>query len=113
MTAAGGRGLETAAVYADGVLRPVEPLDIPDGTLVQVAFDVTEEQAALLPAEALLSGDETVVPVLAGAAVGSVEQSTASAPVSSATAQPAIASVYTLPNSDRGPASRLGGFYKC
>ena len=89
--------LETDAVYAEGVLRPVAPLDIPDGTRVQVAFDVTEDDAILLPGEALLSGDETAVPVPAVAAAGSVGQSAASAPVAFVTDLTATDSVYTLP----------------
>lgn len=35
--------IETEAVYAAGVLRPLAPLALPDGTPVRVAFDVTEE----------------------------------------------------------------------
>ena len=36
--------LETDAVYADGVLRPVEPLDLPDGTSVRVVVEAEGQE---------------------------------------------------------------------
>ena len=55
--------LETDAVYADGVLRPAAPLDIPDGTSVRVVVEAEGQDEVEAKAEAEAEVETKAAPV--------------------------------------------------
>jgi 4-amino-4-deoxy-L-arabinose transferase-like glycosyltransferase len=86
------------AVYTAGVLQPATPLNLPDGTLVRVEFDVPEGDPSLMPSKATLPAGQAGATELAGAATVAVQEPLAGAPAPSVIGEPGASAAYVPPD---------------